>query len=336
MSATEADARGVVAYPETRLPLVRTAVLGMQHVLAMFGATVLAPIIMGCNPSLAIFFSGEGTLIFLLITGGKVPSYLGSSFAFIAPVLAAKADGGVPAALGGIIAAGVVYLIVALIVMRTGVGWVEYLMPPVVTAAVVAVIGLTLAPVAMEMSVQNIWLAALSFLVAAGVAVAGRGFPRLIPILIGAVVAYVAAAAAGQVNFEAVRTAAWVGVPRFQTPTFSWTAVSLIAPVAIVLIAENTGHIKALSSNMDRDLTPYLGRGFLGDAVGTIVSAFGGGTGRPLRREHRRDGDDPCVQHRRVRRGGCPRLCWVLPQVRRAHRLHPRARDGRARSSYSG
>lgn len=280
-------APNVAAYPETRLPLARTVVLGVQHVLAMFGATVLAPILMGFDPSLAIFFSGVGTILFIIITGGKVPSYLGSSFAFIAPVLAAKADGGIPAALGGIIAAGAVYGVIGLIVMRTGVGWIEHLMPPVVTASVVAVIGLALAPVALGMAAANLWLALISFSAAALIAVAARGFPRLIPILLGAVVAYAAAILMDQLNIggvmvdlSGVRQAAWVGLPNFQTPTFSWRSVSLIAPVALVLLAENTGHIKAISSNMDRNLMPYLGRGFLGDAVGTIVSAFGGGTGQ--------------------------------------------------------
>lgn len=277
----------VVAYPETKLPLGRTAALGMQHVLAMFGATVLAPVLMGFDPSLAVLFSGVGTLLFILITRGRVPSYLGSSFAFIAPVIAAKAEGGVPAALGGIIAAGVVYGIIGLIVMRTGVGWIEALMPPVVTAAVVAVIGLALAPVAIGMAAANPWLALISFSAAALIAVSARGFPRLVPILLGAIVGYVAALlldalnlANVSVDLSGVREAAWIGVPDFTAPTFSWRAVSLVAPVALVLIAENTGHIKALSSNMERDLMPYLGRGFLGDAVGTIVSAFGGGTGQ--------------------------------------------------------
>ncbi|MDQ3328900.1 MAG: NCS2 family nucleobase:cation symporter [Chloroflexota bacterium] len=277
---TDVNAPMIVAYPETRLPILKTAALGIQHVLAMFGATVLAPLIMGFDPSLAILFSGVGTLLFIAITRGRVPSYLGSSFAFIAPVIAAQSEGGIPAALGGIIAAGVVYGIVGLIVMRTGVGWVEYLMPPVVTAAVVAVIGLALAHVAVDLAARNVWLALVSFSVAALVAVGTRGFPRLIPILIGAIVGYAVALLTGSVDLTAVRKAAWVGAPDFVTPTLNWRAISLIAPVALVLVAENTGHIKALSSSMDRDLMPYLGHGFLGDAVGTIVSALGGGTGQ--------------------------------------------------------
>lgn len=277
---TDMDSPMVVAYPETRLPLIKTVALGIQHVLAMFGATVLAPLIMGFDPSLAILFSGVGTLLFIAITRGRVPSYLGSSFAFIAPVIAAQSQGGIPAALGGIIAAGIVYGIIGLIVMRTGVGWVEYLMPPVVTAAVVAVIGLALAHVAVDLAARNVWLALVSFSVAALVAVGARGFPRLIPILIGAIAGYIVALLTGNVDLAAVREAAWIGVPNFVTPTFSWRAISLIAPVALVLVAENTGHIKALSSSMDRNLMPYLGHGFLGDAVGTIVSALGGGTGQ--------------------------------------------------------
>jgi uracil-xanthine permease len=153
-------------------------------------------------------------------------------------------------------------------------------MPPVVTAAVVAVIGLALAHVAVNMAASNVWLALLSFAAAALIAVGTRGFPRLIPILLGAIVAYVAALLMGAVDLGPVAEAAWIGMPNFVTPTFDLRAVSLVAPVALVLVAENAGHIKALSANMDRDLMPYLGRGFLGDAAGTIVSAFGGGTGQ--------------------------------------------------------
>ncbi|CAA9261944.1 MAG: Pyrimidine permease, partial [uncultured Chloroflexia bacterium] len=214
----EIDPPLVVAYPETRLPLIKTVALGVQHVLAMFGATVLAPLIMGFDPSLAILFSGVGTLLFIAITRGRVPSYLGSSFAFIAPVIAAQSQGGIPAALGGIIAAGVVYGIIGLVVMRTGVGWVEHLMPPVVTAAVVAVIGLALAHVAVDLAARNVWLALVSFSVAALVAVGARGFPRLIPILIGAIAGYVVALVTGNVDLAAMREAAWIGVPNFVTP----------------------------------------------------------------------------------------------------------------------
>ena len=270
----------VVAYPETRLPLGRTFILGIQHVLAMFGATVLAPIVMGFDPSLALFFSGVGTIIFILITRGKIPSYLGSSFAFIAPVIAAKAQGGIPAALGGIFAAGVVYAVIAVIVMLAGPRWIDVVMPPVVTASVVAVIGLALAPTAINMASGNITLAIISLLAAGIIAVGARGFPRLVPILLGAIVAYVVALIMGEVDLTPVRNAAWIGLPNFVTPTFSWRAISLIAPVALVLVAENAGHIKALDSNMGRDLTPHLGKGFLGDSVATMVSALGGGPGQ--------------------------------------------------------
>lgn len=269
-----------MVYPEETLPLGKTIALGVQHVLAMFGATVLAPIIMGFDPSLAVFFSGIGTLIFILLTQGKLPSYLGSSFAFIGPVLAAKASGGIPSALFGILCAGIVYALIALVVMRTGVGWIEALMPPVVTGAVVMVIGLGLAGVAQGNFMANPQLALITLAAALLIAVYTRGFLALLPILLGASIGYIIAGLTGQVNFQPVADAAWIGLPNFVTPTVDWKAALLIAPVAVVLVAENTGHVKAISGNMNRDLMPSLGRGFLGDAVGTMLSALGGGTGQ--------------------------------------------------------
>src|SRR5436853_497491 len=165
-----AKTEGIIA-PDERLPWGQTIFVGLQHVLAMFGATVLAPIIMGFDPNTAIFFSGIGTLIFFVMVGGRVPSYLGSSFSFIAVVIAASGysghgpNAGIDVALGGIVAAGVLYGIIALIVMATGIGWVEHLMPPVVTGAVVAVIGLNLAPVAVKAVSANqfdVWVGLLT------------------------------------------------------------------------------------------------------------------------------------------------------------------------------
>lgn len=280
---------GIIA-PDERLPWANTVAMGMQHVLAMFGATFLAPLLMGFDPQLAIFFSGIGTLLFFFIVGGRIPSYLGSSFAFIAPVLAAIDEGGIEAALGGIVAAGLIYTIVGFIVTQTGSGWIDALMPPVVTGAVVMVIGLTLAGVAFNMirsadpetGVVNdiepiigiVTLAATVF-----TAVWAPGFFRRLPILIGVVVGYVFAAIVGEVSFDAVGDAGWVGLPDFVTPSFDWGAISLIAPVALVLVAENLGHIKAVAVMTDRDLMPYLGRGFIGDGVATMVAGAGGGTG---------------------------------------------------------
>ena len=270
-----------VVFPEQALPTGRTVGLGLQHVIAMFGATVLAPFLMGFDPNLAVFFSGIGTLIFMLVVRGRIPSYLGSSFAFIGPVIAAKANGGVPAALGGIAAAAVIYFVIGLLAKtRMGTRVIATLMPPPVTAAVIAIIGIGLAPVAWGSASQNWTLALITLSVAIFVAVGTRGFTKLIPILIAVVVGYVVAALMGKVDFSAVAAAPWIGLPHFVTPTFSLQSISIIAPVVVMLVAENIGHVKAISAYMDRDLTPEVGNAFMGDAIATFVSALGGGTGQ--------------------------------------------------------
>ncbi len=285
---------GVVA-PDERLPAGQTIALGVQHVVAMFGATVLAPLLMGFDPNVAIFFSGIGTLIFFVAVGGRVPSYLGSSFSFIAVVIAATAYAGngpnanIGVALTGIIAAGIVYAIIGLVVMKVGYAWIERLMPPVVTGAVVAVIGLNLAPIAVKSisgSSFETWIG-LATVVATGlVAVRAPGLARRLPILVGAIVGYVLYAMLANglgfgkpIDFAAVGAAAWLGMPRFVPPQWSLEAITLIAPVAIVLVAENLGHVKAVAAMTGENLDRYLGRAFLGDGIATIVSGAGGGTG---------------------------------------------------------
>jgi uracil-xanthine permease len=277
-------ARSDLVYPEERLPWGQTVLMGLQHVMAMFGATVLVPIILGFNPSTVIFFSGVATLIFLAVTRGKIPSYLGSSFAFIGPVLAAKASGGNEVAFFGILCAGAVYAVIGLITMGVGPRFIQYLMPPVVTGTVVMIIGLNLAGVAWgsynTKNVPNAWLyATITLLAAVLISVYVRGFLRLLPVLLGVLAGYVAGVIGGIVTFDPVSKAAWLGAPQFTLPKPSWTALTLIAPVALVLVAENTGHIFAISGMMDRDLSKYLGRGFLGDGLGTMVSGLFGGTG---------------------------------------------------------
>lgn len=292
---------GTIA-PDERLPWGQSFAMGIQHVLAMFGATVVAPLIMGFDANVAIFFSGIGTLIFFVVTGGRIPSYLGSSFAFIAPVGAVtgsvamgtfnQAD--IPKALGGIIAAGLLYTIIGAIVDYTGSGWIDALMPPLVTGAVVAIIGLNLAGAAKGLVDQDGWLALITILAIISIALLTKGILGRLPILLGTLVGYLAAlilggtSAGGRdlgfatisgVDLEPVRQAAWVGFPDFVTPSFEWNAISIIAPVAIVLVAENTGHIKAVSAMTNRDLMPWLGRGFMGDGIATMVAGAGGGTG---------------------------------------------------------
>lgn len=273
---------GVIA-PDERLPWGSSIVLGLQHVLAMFGSTVVAPLIMGFNPNTALFFSGVGTVIFYLVVGGQVPSYLGSSFSFIAVVLTAIAKyGGIPAALGGIIACGVLYGIIGVITVFAGTRWIEFLMPPAVTGTVVMIIGLNLAAVGAgdaAASTNDVYLAIITLAAAVLSAVYLPRFFRRLPILIGAIVGYIAAIIMGKIDFTPVSNADWFGLPKFTAPTFNGSAMLLIAPIAIVLVAENTGHIKAIGAITGRNLDSYLGRGFLGDALATIVSGFGGGTG---------------------------------------------------------
>jgi putative pyrimidine permease RutG len=284
-----------IYYPEDKLPLVRLVPMGMQHVVAMFGATVLAPILMGFNPQVALFFSGIGTLIFIAATGFKVPSYLGSSFAFIGPVLAVTGGDAskIPLALCGIAGAAVLYAVAALATMRWGSGWIDRLMPPVVTGSVVAIIGLNLASSAVRNAINaqlainsradltRLGIATATFLTAALVSIHLKGFLRLLPILTGVIVGYALAALLGMLDAQSVariRHSAWIGLPPFQRPAFSTNALLVIAPIFIVLLAENKGHIAAISAYMGRDLNPHLGRAYLGDALATFVSALGGGT----------------------------------------------------------
>ena len=281
--------------PDERLPWPQTAIAGLQHVVAMFGSTVLAPIIMGFDPNVAVLFSGIGTLVFFLIVGGRVPSYLGSSFAFIAVVMAASGytgsgpNTGISLALGGIIAAGAVYLAIGLIVVKIGYQWIEKLMPPVVTGGIVAAIGLNLAPIAVkEISSGNFArLTGIVTIVAVGVAaVYAPGMLRRIPVLIGGLVGYLfywlgasSFGADAPIDFTKLDTAPWFGMPQFTAPTFSTGAMALIAPVAIILVAENLGHIKAIGAMTGRNLDPLVGRAFIGDGIATILSGFCGGTG---------------------------------------------------------
>ena len=291
--------RGGIIAPDERLPWPQTIAVGVQHIFAMFGATVLAPILMGFDPNTAILFSGIGTLIFFVIVAGRVPSYLGSSFAFIAVVIAATgydaAAGGanpnIAVALGGIIAAGALYALIGLIVMAIGTAWIETLMPPVVTGAVVAVIGLNLAPVAVSEVEGTVWTVVVGLLTALSVglvAVYAPGMLRRLPILIGGVIGYLLFLVLGNglgldgltpISFDNVASAAWLGAPTLTAPTFDLNAIALIAPVAIVLVAENLGHVKAVAAMTGTNLDRYLGRAFLGDGVATMVAGMGGGTG---------------------------------------------------------
>lgn len=287
--------QGGVITPDERLPWPQTAAMGVQHVIAMFGATVLAPILMGFDPNIAILMSGVGTLIFFLVTGGKVPSYLGSSFAFIGVVIAATAYAGkgpntnIAVALGGIIACGAVYIAIGAVVQALGTAWIEKVMPPVVTGAVVAVIGLNLAGIPIKnMAASNFdaWMQAVTFVSVAVVAVFTRGMVQRLLILVGLIAATLIYAVLTNgmglgkpIELSGIAAAAWVGAPAFTSPVFDGSAMLLIAPVAIILVAENLGHLKAVTAMTGRNLDHYMGRAFIGDGIATVVSGAAGGTG---------------------------------------------------------
>jgi putative pyrimidine permease RutG len=288
-------APGVVVAPDERLPWPQTAAMGVQHVIAMFGATVLAPLLMGFDPNVAILMSGVGTLIFFVVVGGQVPSYLGSSFAFIGVVIAASGYAGsgpnanIGVALGGIIACGAVYTLVGIVVASIGTRWIETLMPPVVTGAVVAVIGLNLAGVPIKNMAPtgfDSWMQAVTFLSVGLVAVYARGMTQRLLILVGLVLASLVYAvltnglALGKpIDLSRLADAPWFGLPHFAAPVFSGNAMLLIVPVVVILVAENLGHIKAVSAMTGRNLDPYIGRAFIGDGIATMASGAAGGTG---------------------------------------------------------
>ncbi|AFT84286.1 solute carrier family 23 protein [Paraburkholderia phenoliruptrix] len=286
---------GRIVGTDERLAWPQMFAMGIQHVVAMFGSTVLAPLLMGFDPNLCIFMSGIGTLLFFVLVGGRVPSYLGSSFAFIGLVIAVTGYGGhgpnpnIPVALGGIIACGAVYAVIGLIVSAVGTRWIETLMPPVVTGAIVCVIGLNLAPIAVRgVSSSNFdsWMALVTVLCVGAVAVFARGMLQRLLILVGLLMAYVIYAILTNglgmgkpIDFSIVANAAWFGMPHFTAPVFNMQAMTLLAPIAVILVAENLGHIKAVSAMTGQNLDRYIGRAFLGDGLATVVSGFAGGTG---------------------------------------------------------
>jgi uracil-xanthine permease len=286
---------GVVVAPDERLPWPQTFAMGVQHVIAMFGATVLAPLLMGFDPNVAILMSGIGTLIFFVVVGGKVPSYLGSSFAFIGVVIAASGYGGhgpnanLGVALGGIVACGAVVLLIGLAVTAAGTAWIESLMPPVVTGAVVAVIGLNLAGVPIKNMAPtpfDAWMQAVTFLSVGLVAVYTRGMTQRLLILVGLLLASAVYAVLANglglgkpLDLSGVAAAAWFGLPGFAAPVFQADAMLLIAPVAVILAAENLGHLKAVGAMTGKPLDALMGRAFIGDGLATMVSGASGGTG---------------------------------------------------------
>ena len=272
-------APGQVVTPDERLSWPRTIGIGLQHVVAMFGATFLVPLLTGMPPATTLFFSGIGTILFLIFTRGRVPSYLGSSFAFIAPIMASQQQFGVAGALGGVVIAGVTLAIIGLIVQKFGSSWINRLMPAPVTGTIVALIGLNLAPSAWN----NFKLAPITAVITLGViilvSVLFRGILGRLAILVGVVAGYLVAVLRQEVDFSKIDAADWIGLPHFQTPTFHFAILGLFIPVVLVLVAENIGHVKSVALMTGEDLDPYAGRALIADGVATTLAGFGGGSG---------------------------------------------------------
>ncbi|MBY6362112.1 uracil-xanthine permease family protein [Rhodococcoides corynebacterioides] len=273
-------ADGVVA-PDERLSWPRTVGIGMQHVVAMFGATLLVPTITGFPVTTTLFFSGLGTALFLLITRGRVPSYLGSSFAFIAPLAATAGDG--PAAqLGAVLVVGVALAAVGVLVKVAGSRALDAAMPPLVTGAIVALIGLNLAGTAVTSYESQPLVATVTLAAILLVTVAVPGLIGRLGILVGVVLGWVFGAVTGALDparVDALREAAWVGVPTFTGPSFQLSAVLVALPVVVVLVAENVGHVKAVAAMTGRSLDDVAGDALVADGVATALAGAGGGSG---------------------------------------------------------
>ncbi|GAB6100709.1 uracil permease [Halanaerocella petrolearia] len=270
---------------ESDLGLSRLMILAVQHLFAMFGATVLVPSLTGLNPGVALFSSGVGTLLFHIITKGQVPAYLGSSFAFIGPIIAAKESYGLPAALLGCLVAGLIYITASFVISKVGTDFIDEYLPPVVVGPVIVTIGLGLAPTAKDMAMKHLPTAIFTLVVAIGVSVLGRGLLKVVPILIGIIAGYLFAFANGIVDTTPIAQASWFALPNFTT-VFALdsigdgiSAITLIAPVAIVTMVEHLGDVLALSKTVDENFIdePGLHRTLMGDGVATAFASLVGG-----------------------------------------------------------
>ncbi|PKM96520.1 MAG: uracil permease, partial [Elusimicrobia bacterium HGW-Elusimicrobia-3] len=276
-----------IVQTDEKLPILQALPLAFQHLMAMFGATVLVPLLTGLDPSVAIMTSGAGTLLYLVLVRGKIPSYLGSSFAFIGPIIAVASSKGIPEALGGLVVAGLVYVVVALLIKAFGTTWLNRVLPPALVGAVVIVIGLGLAGVAVSMAtkgagdtleLKNVFLALVTLGAAIAFASYFKGFLATIPILLGIVIGYLVAIPMGMIDFAPVASAAWLGLPTLTYPKFDLGAILIIAPVALVVIIEHIGHLLVINEVTGKDFTPLLPESLMGDGLATALSAAVGGT----------------------------------------------------------
>ena len=266
-----------IVRPEERLAWPLTIGIGAQHVVAMFGATFLVPLLTGFPPSTTLLFSGIGTLLFLIITRNKVPSYLGSSFAFIAPITASTQADSMGAALGGVMVTGILLALLGLLVARIGTRWISVLMPPVVMGSIVALIGFNLAPTAYENFQQSAVTATVTLFAVVLCTALFKGMLGRISVLLGVLIGYGVAVLRGEVDFTPVGDAAWIGLPEFHTPEFTLGLLPMFLPVVLVLLAENVGHVTSVGLMTNRNLDHMVGRTLASDGIATALSAgFGG------------------------------------------------------------
>lgn len=258
---------------------VQKTVVGVQFLFVAFGATVLVPLLVGLDPSVALFTAGIGTLIFHAVTKGKVPIFLGSSFAFIAPIIKATELYGLPGTLSGLVAVGAVYGVMSALVRFRGVGFIARLFPPVVVGPVIMLIGLSLAGTGVDMAKSNWPLAIVALLTTVAVSLFAKGLLRLIPIFAGIVVGYIAAAAFGLIDFQPVVEASWFALPPFVRPEFCWEAIIFMLPVAIAPVIEHIGDVYAINEVAGKDFVkdPGLHRTMLGDGLACIAASLIGG-----------------------------------------------------------
>jgi len=281
-----------------KLPLLQSIPLSLQHLTAMFGATILVPILLGVDPSIALLMNGIGTIIYSLVTKGGIPAYLGSSYAFIAPVLLKTTKyGGFAHAQSGYIFFGLFFILISFVVMKWGIRWIDVVMPPAVMGAVVAIIGLELAPVAVQqaglapwptavgqivqpfvMDTKTVLVALFTFIIGIAGSVMFRGFMKIVPILFAVVAGYVLSFFLGMVNTAAIANASWLALPHYQAPVYDINAIMIIAPACIVVLAEHISHLIVTGKITGEDLMkkPGLHRSLLGDGISNIISGFVG------------------------------------------------------------
>ncbi len=264
---------------QNNLGFFQKTVIGAQFLFVAFGATVLVPLLVGLDPSVALFTAGIGTLIFHAVTKGKVPIFLGSSFAFIAPIIKATELFGLPGTLCGLVAVGAVYGLMSLLIRLRGVGFIAHLFPPVVVGPVIMLIGLSLAGTGVNMAKSNWLLAIIALLTTVVVSLFGKGLLRLIPIFAGIIIGYIAAAIYGIIDFQSIANAPWFAFPAFVRPELCWEAVLFMIPVAIAPVIEHIGDMYAINEVTGKDFVkdPGLHRTMLGDGLACVAASFIGG-----------------------------------------------------------